>query len=308
MIITLPAPSKKWKQGIKLFLKIAITIICIAYISQKIDFKKLSGIVSRTEPVWIGLGVMAFMLSKLLSSFRLNIYFKNIDIHLSQWKNIRLYWLGMFYNLFLPGSIGGDAYKVVRLSKEYNTAYRKTAAAVLLDRFSGLVALGLLLGIFWVIVFNGGQYSGWVIAGMLLMIPCFYIVVKVFFPSFIPGFWQTFAWGMAVQILQVVAMFCILRSLNIHQQMGVYTLIFLASSVMAVLPFTIGGLGARELVFVWGAQWFLLDNTVSVTASALFYAITVISSSFGLPFIFFDPLQDRKETTAPLTYDATTAA
>jgi uncharacterized membrane protein YbhN (UPF0104 family) len=305
MIITLPAPSKKWKQGIKLALKIAITVICLVYISQKIDFKKLSAAILHTQPLWIVLGVMAFMLSKLFSSFRLNIYFSNINLQLSQWKNIKLYWLGMFYNLFLPGSIGGDAYKVVRLSKDYNITYRKTAAAVLLDRFSGLAALGLLLGIFWVAVFNGGNYSGWIIAGMALMIPCFYFAIKIFFPSFISSFWPTFAWGMAVQVLQVAAMYCILRSLNIHQHMEAYTLIFLASSVMAVLPFTIGGLGARELVFVWGAQWFLLDNTVSVTASALFYAITVVSSSFGLPFIFFDPLQNSGEdVTARQAYDA----
>lgn len=296
MTITLQMPSKKISNGIKLFLKVAITIICIWYISHKIDVSKLYDILAQARPGWIFLGSIAFIISKLFAAYRLNIYFRNINIHLSEWKNIRLYWLGMFYNLFLPGSIGGDAYKVVRLAKVYEVPYKKTAAAVLLDRFSGLAALGLLLGFFWIYVFNGQFYSGWVIAGMVVMMPAFYLVVKLFFSNFLPGFRATFAWGLAVQVLQVVAMFCILQSLHIQQLAGVYTLIFLASSVMAVLPFTIGGLGARELVFMWGAQMFFLDNTVSVMASALFYGITVLSSAFGLPFIFLDPLQPSKQT------------
>jgi len=291
MIVTLQMPSKKLKRALKLLLKIIITVLCIWYISHKVDLKKMAAILPATKPWWLVLAVLAFMASKLLSSFRINIYFRNIDIRLTEWENIKLYWLGMLYNLFLPGSIGGDAYKVVRLTKEYHVPYKKTAAAVLLDRFSGLLALGLLLGAFWLIVFNMGFYSGWVIAGMVMGVPAFYCVIKYVFPSFLPGFWSTFGWSMCVQALQVVAMFSILRALNIHDQMNNYILIFLASSVVAVLPFTVGGLGARELVFVWGAQWFLLDNTVSVMASALFYGITVLSSSFGLPFIFFDPLK-----------------
>jgi hypothetical protein len=51
----------------------------------------------------------------------------------------------MFYNLFLPGAISGDAYKVVLLTRKYDVSYKKITAAVLLDRFSGLLALGLIL-------------------------------------------------------------------------------------------------------------------------------------------------------------------
>jgi uncharacterized membrane protein YbhN (UPF0104 family) len=289
-------PSEKQRKLIKLLLKLVITALCIWYISHKTDLKKLSEGLVVANPLWIAGAVLSFMVSKLLSSFRLNVYFRNIDIHISEWKNIRLYWLGMFYNLFLPGSISGDAYKVVRLTKEFNVAYKKTTAAVLLDRLSGLLALGLLLGIFWVIAFNGGYYSVWLMAGIILCIPVFYVLVKIFFPYFLPGFMPTFAWGMAVQVLQVVCMCCILQALHIHTHMEHYMLIFLISSVVAVLPFTIGGFGGREVVFLWGAQIFGLDHSVAVTASLLFYGSTVTSSLPGLPFIFIDPLKSNTPT------------
>jgi glycosyltransferase 2 family protein len=305
MILTFRMPSEKFRKGTKLLIKIVITALCIWYISHKIDVKKLSGVLMVANPAWIAMAIGGFMISKMFSSIRLNIYFRNIDIHLPEWKNIQLYWLGMFYNLFLPGSISGDAYKVVRLTKEFNVAYKKTTAAVLLDRFSGLLALELLLGIFWMIAFKGGYYSAWVLTGVLLSIPLFYILVKIFFPDFLPGFFPTFAWGMAVQVFQVVCMYCILKALHIHTHIEQYMLIFLISSVVAVLPFTIGGLGAREVVFLWGAQIFGLDHTVSVMASLLFYGATVVSSLPGLPFIFIDPLKTNTPKTASPPYVTT---
>lgn len=291
MTLTFRMPSEKFRKGARLLIKILITALCIWYITSKIDFKKLSGALAVASAAFIIMAIGAFMVSKLFSSFRLNIYFRNIDIHLPERMNMQLYWLGMFYNLFLPGSISGDAYKIVRLSKDYNAAYKKTTAAVLLDRFSGLVALGVLLVIFWVIAFKGGYYSGWLMTGILLAIPVFYFLVKIFFPYFLPGFFATFAWGMAVQVLQVVCMYCILKSLHVTTNIEQYMLLFLISSVVAVLPFTIGGLGAREVVFLWGAQIFGLDHTISIMASLLFYGATVISSLPGLPFIFIDPLK-----------------
>jgi len=305
MILSFRMPSEKFRKGAKVLIKIMITALCIWYITQKIDFKKLSGALALASLAYIGMAIGAFMVSKLFSSFRLNIYFRNIEIHLPEWKNIQLYWLGMFYNLFLPGSISGDAYKVVRLSKDYNVAYKKTTAAVLLDRFSGLVALGVLLVTCWVIAFKGGYYSGWLITGILLCLPVFYYVIKIFFPYFLPGFVPTFAWGMAVQLFQVVCMYCILKALHVPTNIEQYMLIFLISSVVAVLPFTIGGLGAREVVFLWGAQIFGLDHTISIMASLLFYGTTVTSSLPGLPFIFIDPIKPNLPKPAPQPYVTT---
>jgi glycosyltransferase 2 family protein len=305
MILTFRMPSEKQRKLIKLLIKLVITALCIWYILHKIDLKKLSDVLAVANPLWIAGAIASFMISKLFASLRLNIYFRNIDIHISEWENIRLGWLGMFYNLFLPGSISGDAYKVIRLTKDFNVAYKKTTAAVLLDRFSGLLSLGLLLGVFWIIAFKGGYYSVWLMAGIVLCIPVFYLLVKIFFPYFLPGFMPTFAWGMVVQLFQVACMFCCLQALHIHTHIEHYLLIFQISSVVAVLPFTIGGLGAREVVFLWGAQIFGLDHTVSVMASLLFYGSMVVSSLPGLPFIFIDPLKTNTPTTTPQQYATT---
>jgi hypothetical protein len=202
----------------------------------------------------------------------------------------------MFFNLFLPGSISGDGYKVIRLTKEFGIPYKKTTAAVLLDRFSGLFALGILSGIFWLLIFDENGWNILVIVALALIVPVFYFSVKYLFSYLLPAFWRTFAWGMLVQLLQVATMLFIIKSLGIDAHHQEYSFIFLLSSVVAVLPFTIGGLGAREMIFLWSAKYFGIDNKSAVIASLLFYGITVLASSPGIYFLFKDPLKKNEGT------------
>jgi len=285
------------RKVLKLLLKIVVTVLCFWYISRKIDFTKARDAVMRADWWWLFFSVLAFAFSKFLASFRLNIYFKNIGIYLSQKKNLKLYWLGMFYNLFLPGAISGDAYKVVLLTRKYDVSYKKITAAVLLDRFSGLLALGLILSAYGVIVLDKQLYDILLISGSVLSVVALYVVVKYLFKDFIPGFWPTFFWGIAVQIFQVVCVYCILIGLHLPLHQSEWIFIFLVAAVITVIPISLGGgLGTREIVFVKGAEYFLLDVHVAPIISILFYLSNALSSVWGVYFIYHDPLKDESPT------------
>jgi len=288
------------KKLIKLLLKIIITALCFWYISTKIDFTKALDALWQANWWYLLLAVLSFMFSKLLAAFRLNINFRNINVKLPEWRNIKLYWLGMFYNLFLPGSISGDAYKVVILNRKYNAPYKKTSIAVLLDRFSGLLALGVILSMYGAIVLDIWWWDAILIAGALFAILALYIVVRFMFKDFLPGFWPTFLWGLAVQTFQVVCLYCVLLSLgNVFLATGMephqpeWIFIFLVASVVSVVPISLGGgLGTREFVFVEGATFFHLDPHIAVIISLLFYLSNLLSSIWGAYFIFHDPLKE----------------
>ncbi len=278
---------------IKLLLKIGITALCFWYISTKIDFSKAWDALLKANWWFLLLAVLCFMFSKLMAALRLNINFRNINIRIGEWRNIKLYWLGMFYNLFLPGSISGDAYKVIILNRKFKAPYKKTGAAVLLDRFSGLLALGIILSVYGSIVLDNKIYDVVLIAGSILAIIVLYIVVRFFFNDFLSGFWSTFLWGIAVQIFQVVCLYCVLRSLHIPLHQPEWIFIFLVASVVSVIPISLGGgLGTREFVFVHGSDYFHLDAHLGVIISLLFYLSNVLSSVWGAYFIFHDPLRD----------------
>ncbi len=277
---------------VKLFLKILITFFCFWYISTKINFGNALQALTRANLFYLLIALLFFILSKLLSAYRLNIYFSNIQLKLPAEKNIKLYWLGMFYNLFLPGAISGDAYKVVLLNRRYGTSYKKASAAVLLDRFSGVLALGVIGCIYGVIVLKHYYFDMLLIAGAILAMAGFYFGIRFLFKDFQQSFFTTFFWGNGVQLSQVVSIYFILLSLHLpisHE----WIFIFLASAVISILPISLGGgLGTRELVFAEGSRLFHLDPQTGVVISLLFYLLTVVGSLPGLYFNFHDPLRD----------------
>jgi len=290
------AEKKETKSSrlLKFFIKIAITAACIWYVSGKIDFSKAGSALKNANWLWLVLALILFVVSKIISAIRLNIYFKNINIHLTEWQNTKLYWLGMFYNLFLPGSISGDAYKVVLLTKKYGVPYKKTAAAVLLDRFSGLLGLGILLSIYGVIVLKQPLVQWALIIGAIGAIAALYLVIKFWFKDFISSFLSTLLRGVAVQASQVICAYLIMAALGIPSHITEYIFLFLVSSVVAVLPLTIGGLGAREIVFLEGSKYFGLIQENSVVISILFYLITLLVSALGVIYVYKNPINEKR--------------
>jgi uncharacterized membrane protein YbhN (UPF0104 family) len=283
---------------LKLLLKIAVTVLCLWYVSGKIDFAKAGTALKNANWLLLFFALIAFIVSKLLSAIRLNIYFKNINIHLPTWDNIKLYWLGMFYNLFLPGSISGDAYKVIVLTKKYNVPYKKTTAAVLLDRFSGLLGLGLILAVYSILVLEEKLYVAGIVAGAILGVVALYLVIRFYLKDFISSFFPTLLLGTLVQASQVVCAYLIMAALGIPAHVTEYIFIFLVSSVVSVLPLTIGGLGIREVVFLEGSTYFGLLQETSVVISILFYLITLFTSAWGAIYVFKDPLSQKNKSSA----------
>jgi uncharacterized membrane protein YbhN (UPF0104 family) len=281
---------KKW---LLLLLKIVVTGICLLYVIHKIDWSTSWKTFQRSNMSWFTAAALLIISSKLVAAFRLNIYYKNINVILSNKNNLRLYWLGMYYNVFLPGGVGGDAYKVILLNKAYQHPVKLLTAAVLLDRVSGVAGIGVLTALYYFGVFQGTNYSWWLLASVLPGLLVYYIIVRQFFPSFIKSFWSTFWMGLAVQCIQVVSVYCLLNALHLQGHSTEYILIFLLSSLVAFLPFTIGGFGAREVVFIWGSKQFILNQSESVCISLLFYLISVAISLPGIYWVYNKVLKEE---------------
>ncbi|MET0392837.1 MAG: lysylphosphatidylglycerol synthase transmembrane domain-containing protein [Chitinophagaceae bacterium] len=298
MTNTLPVKKRKIPGWLKLGLKIIVSAACLWYVSGKIDFTKAGAALRSANWLYLVLALAAFVVSKWLSALRLNIYFRNTGLRLPEWTNTKLYWLGMFYNLLLPGSISGDAYKVILLTRRYQVPYRKTTAAVLLDRFSGLLGLALILAAYGVVVLDG-LYTAAAVGGALLGVAVFYFIVRRYLADFLASFFPTLFWGLLVQGSQVVCTYLIMAALGIPVHATGYVFIFLVSSVAAVLPLTVGGLGIREIVFLEGSRYFSLVEENSVIVSILFYLITLFTSLWGLLYVFRDPLKTEEPAGDP---------
>jgi uncharacterized membrane protein YbhN (UPF0104 family) len=278
----LSPPTPLWRRYLPLLAKLAFMAGALWLVARHLDLPLLARTLRHAQPGWLVVATGLFIVSKLIGSVRLNHFFRAINLPLSEGYNLRLYWLGMYYNLFLPGGIGGDGYKVYLLGQQFPGRRKAIFRALLLDRISGMIALLVLL----LLLFAATDYPGWWRVGALALVPLglalSYVLARWLFGEFRAAYGRTSWQALGVQGSQVLCAWALLAALG--QADGPvlpYLLIFLASSIAAVLPLTVGGLGARELTFLYGAQLFGLDVAVAVSISVLFYVISAAVSLVG---------------------------
>ncbi len=272
---------------VKLIFKLAITAIALYFVFTKIKFSEVFDLLVSSNIVLLLIALFLFALSKLIAAYRLNVFFRNIEINISSAYNIKLYLLGMFYNLFLPGGIGGDGYKIYLLNRRFDVKAAKIFWAILLDRLVGILALFCLLVIIsykipYPVIY---KYFVWIL--IPLGIVSFYIFTKRLFKHLSGIVFKTLFYSIFVQLSQLICAVFILMAIGINQDFIPYLFVFLVSSIVAALPITIGGLGAREITFLYGSDLMGLDVDISIALSLMFYIITALVSFIGIYHSFY---------------------
>ncbi len=97
--------------------------------------------IRNAEYRWVAMGILAYVVVEIAAVFRWHILLKVQKIRLSLPRLSALFFIGMFYNQFLPGGTGGDIIKSYYLLKETPDKKAGALLAVVFDRFIGLVAL-----------------------------------------------------------------------------------------------------------------------------------------------------------------------
>ena len=90
---------------------------------------------------WVFMGLLAYAVVEAAAAFRWHVLLKVQNIRLSIPRLMGLFFIGLFYNQFLPGGTGGDIIKSYYLLKETPDKKAGALLAVVFDRFIGLVAL-----------------------------------------------------------------------------------------------------------------------------------------------------------------------
>ncbi|WP_292664523.1 lysylphosphatidylglycerol synthase transmembrane domain-containing protein [Nitratifractor sp.] len=270
------------KKRLILLLKIALSLGALVYVFSRVGPRQLLHTLADTEAGWLVGALLAFNLSKIVASVRLNRFFAAIGVRLSEAEALRLYYIGMFYNLFLPGGIGGDGYKIYLLKRHREADTAPLIAATLLDRISGLASLLFFAGVLFLFSRYAALYPwarplDW--AGLVLVYPVTWLLYR---RGFRPVF-RTTAWlGAVTQLLQLLSAWMLALALGLQGHLIEVLTLFLLSSVAAVLPLSVGGVGIREFVFLYGFQLLGLDTARGVAFSVLFFLITAVSSFTGL--------------------------
>lgn len=276
--------SKSWKY-IKNIFKVLITGAAIYWVSQKISFTELKSALEKCNPLYLFLALLSYTASQLIASSRLNSFLKIIGLNISERDNLRLYQVGLLYNFFLPGGIGGDGYKIYFLKKRHAIKGRVILSAVFFDRLSGLWALSIITGCLIMFMPRLSIPNVLTISILVVGTATYIYFLQLFFKKFLSRFVITHLKALAVQSFQTLSAIAILYALGFDGKFSPYLLIFLVSSLVAIVPSILGGAGLRESLMAFGAEYFQLDPHLAVLVSLIFYIISLLVASSGIYYI-----------------------
>jgi uncharacterized protein (TIRG00374 family) len=90
---------------------------------------------------WMAAALLVTTLGTLLSAYRWSTLLMLQDVKISQWEAFRLSMIGVFFNLFGLGGVGGDLFKMVYVRAEAGERKDEAALSIVVDRILGLLGL-----------------------------------------------------------------------------------------------------------------------------------------------------------------------
>jgi len=120
---------------------LAVLIVWYLYKSGRFTEEIFSKIFTIKKLPYIILCGIAFLISQFIAAARLNLLLKTINLPLTFLHVFKLTMIGNFFNIVIPGAVGGDVIKGAYLYKNEADRRGRSTGIVLIDRIIGFLAL-----------------------------------------------------------------------------------------------------------------------------------------------------------------------
>lgn len=151
----MPKAQVKKSKRIFIFLRIAV-VLCgiiagIVWISRDVGWGNLANTFRSINLGIFGLVLGVFIMSQLLVGLRWWLLLRSQSIFISLSAAVRLFFLGWFYNNFMPGSVGGDLLRAWYVTRHTDKKF-EAVLSVFVDRLIGLSST-LVIAVFFYTLF-----------------------------------------------------------------------------------------------------------------------------------------------------------
>ena len=292
----------------------SVVLIYLLFKFGKVTPSQIANMFSKANPVLCIFAFIFLVLSNFICAYRWKMLASVLGFERRFSEYSKYYFMGLFFNLFLPSTIGGDFSRTYYLAQD-KSRYKKALATVLADRFIGLSILFLFASCGLIFAVNNSSFPATyklviviLTMGIFGVVPFIPKIVNLFFKkenyithvfnaSSLSVYWQnnkliaqSLIWSAILQTVVVVCHVLIGYSMGLFQIPIWYYFIFYP--IVAVLAFvvpSINGIGVRE----WAYAYFL--GLVGVTyVNGITYAFiwltlnTLTSLVGGLVYMFGD--------------------
>jgi uncharacterized protein (TIRG00374 family) len=315
-----PAGSRPGRRAnaLRWAVKIAVSGALMAYLLRKISLPDLAGLVQRMDRTLLLASIAVFFASNVAGWMQWHVLLRASGVALPPGPTFRFYFVGLFFNNFLPANIGGDAVKVYDVSRLGSSVYQ-VIAVTLLDRVLGVFSLCLLaivadlfliarspmpyalyLGVFFACMIPAlGLYfirplGNWLRRSVLQLrvLSLDARMTSVIdhlspFKGRRPLLARLVAFSIAIQALRVVTHVLVGTALGIQMTPAVVAQFFVfipLLSLAMIPPITINGLGIREGLGIVLFAEAGIGGTDAFALEFLTYLVSVLVSLVGVVF------------------------
>lgn len=304
-------------QPLLVVVKIGLSLALFAYVVAKVSPGNVWGVIRRADPTILAAAAALFVVSNLIGSWLWCRLLRAQGVRIPYANAAAYYFVGLFFNNFLPSNIGGDIARISDASKHAPNV-SSVFSATLMDRLLGVLAILLLaliasfaaLDRVHLYAIYGGILLVFLLALGLFLSIFNRTILKAFewpfralglktleaglgrilddlhgFRNEGPALRQAFLATTLVQISRIYVHYLVGVSLGVRLAAGYYFLFVPVLAALVSLPVSMNGLGIREGASVVLFQMAGLTREQAFTIPFLTYLISVFVSLLG-GFIF----------------------
>jgi glycosyltransferase 2 family protein len=301
-------------QGLKnvfsFLMRFGLSAVLLVWLFTRIDFKHMWEAVRGADMNYMLAAGLVYFGINFIIMWRWMILMRSLDLNFSKFTAMRWFFIGLFSNLFLPSSVGGDVIKGMGLAKV--TGHKpKVFASIVLDRLIGFTGIVLVASVAFltgrkILQDTSIVLSISIMAGVSLLIVTVLFSHRIFswttrvfqrWPRFKNGLMalhydvvlmkgkqkevvMTIALSIVAQIILAFEFY--LTAKGMHQDIAlIYFIIFSPLvCVVTALP-SIGGLGVREVGWVYFLSKVGVSQGVALGLSLINFAFMVAVGLLG---------------------------
>lgn len=281
--------------------RVAVTTGVGAYILGHVDRASLVRTVADVRPGLVAVALAIYLLGQAVSACKWSLIGRAVGFDAGVLQYVRFYFIGMFFNLFGPSTLGGDLARGLALG----AGGRRAVAinSVVFDRASGLTLL-MALGAVALLVFPTHGLPrplvvSMMVAGIVLLAGWWMCprLVRLLPPGHrirqhverdLAPFWRdrgllgrVAATSVVFHLSQVVVQWVLARAAGAVVPFGYCLLYHPLISVISALPISIGGFGVREGGYLYFLGRIGVDRSVAVTIGLLWFTLTLLGGLVG---------------------------
>lgn len=295
--------SRSW------LLRLAVTGLLLFLLFRKVPWQEV-------WPAWKGLSGGSLLLALVLTVLSLVVSAYKWHLLLEEpgafapatGRLLRIYFIGLFFNNFLPSAMGGDVVRVALAARATGTS--RAAASVIAERL--LAAVGLILPAMFFYLPYRRELGPVSLAVPVLALGITLVTGAAFFPEWARGLlalcrrWpqvarglnrfvdimgryryrpgrllQVILWSTVFQGIVILINYVLFRGMGIPVSLVTCTILVPLISALAMVPFSINGLGLREWSYITLFAPFGVEAAPSLAVSLSFFLVVMVVSLLG---------------------------